>query len=212
MLQKYGWMLLFTTGSLLVQAQEFRSGTPEGYVIAQVKEDHRSGLVHTDREYHWVRARQLVVTQGGLGGTPLHGPFVAYRDNGQLLERGNFQLGLKEGEWRKWGVAGELVAVDHWRNGLLHGLILRYSAENDLPEELRYRRGKLLSKRIKLSKAERIEARTEKRATKKAKATVKKKTKAEKDPSKAKASDKVKEPKEKRFKKEQPREPEPKAP
>ncbi|MBK7484516.1 MAG: hypothetical protein IPI72_17630 [Flavobacteriales bacterium] len=140
-------------------------------MTAKVKEGHRAGYVHTDRDYHWVRAGQLNVTQGGMGGSPLHGPYLAYQDNGQLLERGTFRSGLKKGEWRKWSLAGDLVAVEHWRSGQLHGRTLHYSTGNDVPEELLYRRGKLRTQKVKLSLTERKDARAAKRDIRKEKAT-----------------------------------------
>lgn len=134
--------------TLAVQAQTVRLGTETGYVVANLSEKPVRSP-YFDRHYHWVRAQSLHITQGGVGGTALHGSYQAYHPNGQLLEEGQFDRGLKNGTWKKWAQDGLLTQVEKWKYGRLHGITQRYSDQGELLEEARYRKGKLVVKKEK---------------------------------------------------------------
>jgi len=123
--------------------QTLRFGTADGYVVAHVSDKLNTKAILLDRDYYWVRAQTMVVTQGGIGGTPLHGMFQGFHPDGQLREQGQFERGLKDGEWRSWNLSGRLDKYEHWKNGRLHGTVQRYTAGGALLIEERYRKGAL---------------------------------------------------------------------
>lgn len=131
-----------------VRAQSIRIATGSGYIVAHVVDVSSRRQVHTDRNYHWVRAQTLTITQGGIGGPALHGSFISYFPEGQLQEQGSFRHGLKEGEWRTWGVSGRLTIQEHWNKGRLHGRVLQFGDGKVVSHRvLHYRNGRLIEKR-----------------------------------------------------------------
>ena len=144
----------FITVVILCQqafAQTVRLGTDSGYIVAHLAErELRSAL--PDREYYWVRAQALHRTQGGAGGTVLHGDYKAYHPNGQLQTAGCFKKGLKHGEWRSWRSDGNLEWIERWRSGRLHGNVEYIDPQGRLKETVRYRSGEVVEKRAPLFK------------------------------------------------------------
>lgn len=143
-------------------AQTFRQGTADGYINGRTTDRRAKKAIHTDREYYWVNAQQLQISQGGVGGSALHGPFRSFHANGQLHEEGRFDRGLKDGEWRSWNVNGKLMEVLGWRAGQLHGTCTYYKGIDIEPQILKYKRGVIIVKENK-----RKAKRTEKRELKK---------------------------------------------
>jgi hypothetical protein len=148
---------LFSAGlavlAISTSAQTVRLGTADGYVVAHLTDQQVKGRMHPERSYHWVRAQAMQVTQGGAGGTLLHGPYQAYHVNGQLREQGAFDRGLKDGEWRLWTSEGGLVRVERWKDGRLHGLSERYTVADTIVQE-RYRNGALVKQKERKPKGE----------------------------------------------------------
>ncbi|MBL7982304.1 MAG: hypothetical protein JNL52_10910 [Flavobacteriales bacterium] len=102
-------------------AQTVRLADESGYILATEDDKDRRPTARKDVDVYWVKAQTIHVTQGGAGGTLLHGPFTAYHPNGQLRTQGQFKHGLKHGEWRSWNADGKLVEVQRWRSGVRVG-------------------------------------------------------------------------------------------
>lgn len=155
------WFLVYVLlGSQAALGQEFRSGTPEGYLVARTAERPSRKPIYMDRDYHWVRGRQVQMTQGGMGGPPLHGAYMRYAESGQLREAGKFDQGLKDGEWRRWDPQGRLLVVESWKDGQLHGTVRRFPAADGPVVEEKYRRGQLRQKTVKAEKSDQKAKRT----------------------------------------------------
>ena len=137
-----------------LQGQTIRISTDAGYVVASLIPSTKVKTVHADRDYYWVRARQLNITQGGIGGDLLDGNYTAFYPDGQLKEQGRFDRGLKTGEWRKWLTTGALAETVNWKAGRLHGDRIRFIQEDSLVHQQRFRNGKEVHRRMKIVKAE----------------------------------------------------------
>lgn len=130
----------FICSAIHSPAQAIRLGTDSGYVSAQVT-DAPLKRMRADREYHWVRSQNMMVTRGGVGGAVLDGSFSAFHPNGQLREQGEFRRGLKHGEWRTWDRTGRSMVSAQWHKGLRHGLEIHYAADGSIAGRSHYKKG-----------------------------------------------------------------------
>jgi len=71
-----------------------------------------------DRYYYWYFNKVIHSTQGGYSGTLLNGHYIAFYPDKNLKEEGNFNRGLKDGQWKTWNKKGDLTAVTNWNDGL----------------------------------------------------------------------------------------------
>lgn len=62
---------------------------------------------------------KIVKTIGSSVGELLHGDFSKTTPDGQLIEEGQFNMGLKNGPWKFWTPQGKLVRVESWKDGFL---------------------------------------------------------------------------------------------
>jgi hypothetical protein len=120
----------------------FSLGRPEGYVEGATT-TKAVKHVHPDRDYHWLKGRELHMTEGGYAGKLLHGPFTVYDPNGQLRESGRYRLGLKDGEWRTWNADGRLQQLQQWNDGRREGRSLAFDSAGRPMRLERYRHGVL---------------------------------------------------------------------
>jgi antitoxin component YwqK of YwqJK toxin-antitoxin module len=74
--------------------------------------------IKNDRYYFWYLNKVIHSTQGGYSGTLLNGHYVAFYPDKNLKEEGNFNRGLKDGEWKTWNRKGDLTAVTNWNDGV----------------------------------------------------------------------------------------------
>jgi antitoxin component YwqK of YwqJK toxin-antitoxin module len=88
------------------------------------------------KTYYWYKAQKIIATQGGSSGTLLNGVYTSYYTDDQLCEKGNFDQGLKDGEWKKWHSNGRLMEVCRWRNGRQIGRQLYYSDQGQIEKSV----------------------------------------------------------------------------
>lgn len=97
-----------------------------------------------DLVYYWYSPDTILQTEGSYDGHVLDGSFKICYPNKNLMEEGQFSLGLKTGDWRTWYPDGKLRTVAHWKKGRLQGSPERYdlngnllpvSVEKDQPHE-----------------------------------------------------------------------------
>lgn len=117
--------------------------------------------------YYWLGEGRLHFTYGGYTGKVVHGIFEKFNRQHDLLEKGEFQYGLREGKWVSWYPNGKWRAISHWTEGersgtfrefysngalkttgrhvgdKLQGKVYSYSSEGKLVSKKRYRLGAL---------------------------------------------------------------------
>lgn len=69
--------------------------------------------------YYWHYAENIECNQGGYFGSLLHGEYSVLSVNNQLLQKGGFSDGLKNGMWMYWNTKGDLVCTEKWNMGRL---------------------------------------------------------------------------------------------
>ncbi len=74
--------------------------------------------VKNDRYYFWYYNNVIHSTQGGYTGQLLNGHYIAFYPDKNLKEEGNFNRGLKDGEWKTWNQKGDLTNVTDWNEGV----------------------------------------------------------------------------------------------
>jgi len=93
--------------------------------------------------YYWFKADQIHFTKGEIGGKALHGNFTVYYNNRNLKEKGRFNIGLKEGKWKKWHENGALLEVGTWAKGRKEDSWFEYDPEGLIVIEANYNHGAL---------------------------------------------------------------------
>jgi hypothetical protein len=114
-------------------------------IRASVNIENKKIRIDNDRLYFGYYLNKLYRTQGEIQGRPLDGKFSRYDLNNNILESGNFEMGLKEGIWKLFSNGGYLIEVAEYQKGMLHGHRLIYKGgQPDILEK--YRNGKLKGK------------------------------------------------------------------
>lgn len=81
------------------------------------REHKKNNKAAIDRHYWWYRWGEIHRTQGDFAGRLLHGIFKVYTPEKQLKVAGFIKHGLKHGQWKFWDESGNLIRMEHWRNG-----------------------------------------------------------------------------------------------
>jgi hypothetical protein len=165
--------------------------------------------------YYWFKGGLIHNAQGGTAGVLLDGKFVKMYHSNQLAELGEFNDGLKDGLWKTWYPNGVIETTQSWSNGLKSGSYYHYDENGVLLEKgkyredikhgqwidcikkdtLDYKKGIVLMKKVKPSKAEKAKLKADKKKANETKKALKKAEKAQKTNAKVntKATKKVKE-------------------
>ena len=91
--------------------------------------------------YFWFKSQKIHSSQGNAGGKVLHGDYLAYYKNGQLAMRGQFEKGLKEGEWKEWREDGSIKRICTYSNGSLHGDFCEFDETGNTVHDGVYKKG-----------------------------------------------------------------------
>lgn len=67
--------------------------------------------------YYWFDGHKLQRNEGGFSGNLLHGTFERKTSEGRLVEKGEFEAGLKVGEWNTWDENGRMIGQENWKEG-----------------------------------------------------------------------------------------------
>ena len=69
------------------------------------------------KRYYWCEANRIHSTVGDYSGRLLNGVYLAFDNEGELIEKGSFDRGLKKGAWVSWCRTGEVLYYVKHRNG-----------------------------------------------------------------------------------------------
>ncbi len=93
-------------------------------------------------EYFWFKSGIVQSSFSDYSGKPLHGSYQRLTlDANQLVEKGNFEYGLKKGDWKYWFPNGKLKKHESWKKGKLHGLYEEYDQEGNISLRGTYKQG-----------------------------------------------------------------------
>lgn len=96
-----------------------------------------------DVKYYWCSANAINSNIGGYSGSLLDGDYQVIDKKKRLITKGQFRLGLKVGEWKKWYPNGYLRSIENWKGGFKEGEELVYSNHGQLLLLNHYKRGLL---------------------------------------------------------------------
>jgi antitoxin component YwqK of YwqJK toxin-antitoxin module len=99
-----------------------------------------------EKFYYWYKAQHVLSTQGSASGVVLNGEFEAFYQNKQLASKGQFNKGLKQGQWLYWRKNGTLEKSEHWSAGTQLGTQKFYNALGQENESIVLRKGKIKRK------------------------------------------------------------------
>jgi antitoxin component YwqK of YwqJK toxin-antitoxin module len=104
--------LNYSTLSIVLEEKR----TSQHFSIINEKSD-----VHTrnELEYFWYKNNKLNSNFGGFTGNLLHGNFLEFDSNGNLIIKGNYYFGLKNKIWQVWDKDGKLHREEIWNKGWL---------------------------------------------------------------------------------------------
>lgn len=88
--------------------------------------------------YYWYAAHDIKKTRGAFEGKLLHGKYVMFYYNKDLLCKGEFKYGLKDGVWKSWHKGGEIKSKERWKKGRIMGIAYYYHPNGKLKSHRKY--------------------------------------------------------------------------
>lgn len=104
--------------------------------------------IDSNKMIYWYRSREIHNSFGAAGGNLLHGQYQKFYKSSQLAEKGEFEFGLKDGEWNTWYESGLKKEVIDYKEGLRHGHYTSFDSNGKLLDKGLYRNGKKKGKWI----------------------------------------------------------------
>lgn len=96
-----------------------------------------------DKRYYWFHQGEVKSTVGNHAGSVLHGAFEKFDRKGNLIEKGDFSNGLKDGSWMTWHDNGNVASMYSWNDGWRSGDFKEFNREGSLRIKGSYRNDKL---------------------------------------------------------------------
>lgn len=94
-----------------------------------------------EKFYFWYKTQHVLQTQGGASGILLHGEFESFYTSKQLAKKGDFNRGLKNGEWLYWRENGTLCHSESWKKGKKIGWEKWYDELGNVLQTSKHKRG-----------------------------------------------------------------------
>lgn len=89
----------------------------------EINNDQPKKKLKIDVEYFWFESGIIQSSFYDYAGKVLHGSYQKLTSNGyQLIEKGDFDYGIKKGHWKYWFPNGKLKKREYWKKGKLHGV------------------------------------------------------------------------------------------
>lgn len=148
--------ILFFSG-IDISCQEFTNtrkitiNKDDTTVIAGITAVLELAAVKCDVHYYWYSNSKIYSNQGGFSGNLLHGNYLKYDNQGNLLTKGQFNEGLKDGEWIWWYPNGLKKKVVSFREGKINGKEIHYSEMSERIYSAEYKNGILHGRQTVIS-------------------------------------------------------------
>ena len=96
-----------------------------------------------NEEYYWYKLHKIHTNFYDNSGKTLHGSYQKKKVKTlELLEKGTFYYGLKDGLWKEWYLNGNLNKIENWKIGILHGKFKTFNEKGEKLINGRYKKGK----------------------------------------------------------------------
>jgi antitoxin component YwqK of YwqJK toxin-antitoxin module len=103
--------------------------------------------------YFWHNKGVLSHNMGGYTGELLHGEYLVFDNQMNLITKGKFDKGIKEGIWKRWNANGMLKQIMNYKKGKLDGELLSYNETGKIIDIKEYKNGELVVKEEKQRKS-----------------------------------------------------------
>lgn len=141
-------LVLLSTLFFKVDTQRKIINTPHYNYEFYVLVNNVGASIDSDKMIYWYRSREIHNSIGASGGNLLHGQYQKSYKSSQLAEKGEFEFGLKKGEWNTWYESGLLKEVIDYKDGARHGLYTSFDSNGNMLDRGVYRKGKKKGKWI----------------------------------------------------------------
>jgi len=111
-------------------------------VLASILTGTKTYKVHNDIFYYWYSSGKIYQNQGGYSGNLLHGEYIELDKPGNMIVKGNFHFGIKDGVWNYWHSDGSIKEITRWKNGCKTGYSVKYSPSGEIIFKGNYRKGR----------------------------------------------------------------------
>jgi antitoxin component YwqK of YwqJK toxin-antitoxin module len=129
------------------QTREIIIKQADTLIRAQILTEKSSLKSKPDLEYFWYQAGIIKSNIGGYSGRLLHGSYAVFI-NENLVCKGVFNYGLKDGKWKTWFNNGDLAIISNWNKGKRQGEFINYNRQGEILEKKNYFHGLLHGEQI----------------------------------------------------------------
>ena len=137
--------------------RKVRVSSADGFAYAELGRTEDRIFKSDGKRYAWYGKGQITHTQGDYSGRLLHGQYAGYyAANKQLMEKGRYAYGLKDGKWMLWAADGKLTETQQWYRGLKNGRTVLYDSVGREKQKIKYRNGVLVEQKKKASLISRV--------------------------------------------------------
>jgi hypothetical protein len=138
------------TSSQLLHAQFEKKVNTRMVVLTYPDSTLRINILNKDnnlktqktKTYYWYYSNKISSNQGGFFGHLLHGDYVVFNDQMNMITQGRFSFGLKEGTWKQWYSNGNLMSIAEYKDGQKEGTSKTFAPDGDLRSVVEYKDGK----------------------------------------------------------------------
>ena len=159
-----------TVAQEIINIRKVRVNINDTTIIAGTLADVKIDKTISNVIYYWYTSSGIHRNQGGYTGNLLHGEYLEFNKDNNLIVKGNFSFGLKSGIWYNWYSDGKLKEISTWSEGKLDGPFMLYDenqkitfngkykennlngacthVENDSIFQVKYRNGEILKRKF----------------------------------------------------------------
>lgn len=87
------------------------------------------GKLKDNLQYYWYSSDVIGKNFGGYNGYLLCDSYKKINFKGNLLEKGQFINGLKDGVWKFWYTNGNLKRIEVWKKGVIEANVISYNID-----------------------------------------------------------------------------------
>lgn len=95
-----------------------------------------------DKLYYWYKSGKVHSSVGVSNGELLNGNYIKSNIDNNILETGDFKLGLKDNIWKEWYDNGNIKEITNWSVGHKSGEFIEYSHGGEIILEGKYKNDK----------------------------------------------------------------------
>lgn len=82
--------------------------------------------------YYWFNNGLINRNMGGYSGKLLHGSYQVFDKWQTMVVQGDFNMGLRDGEWKYWYTNGNLKRIESWKKGKKSNKVILFDEQGKL--------------------------------------------------------------------------------